>query len=85
MIDSIEIVKKNIWNHQRMLNDIQRTRLSRGRKLWHLAHPLPPVPSVSSTCDSEETEKERQLTNRRGGKGIGEEPNQTTTGKPGLL
>jgi hypothetical protein len=43
-----------------------------------------PLPSVSSTGDSK-TEKERQLADGKGRKGMGEEPNSTTVSKPGLL
>jgi hypothetical protein len=34
---------------QRVLNDLQRTRLSRRRITWLLSHPLPSLPSASST------------------------------------
>jgi hypothetical protein len=38
-----------------VLKDLQRTRLSRCRKIWLLAHlPFPPLPSVSSTGDTQE-------------------------------
>jgi hypothetical protein len=51
--------------------------------IWLLAHPLhPPLPSVSWTGD---TEKERQLADGRGGKGLGNKPNHTTARKPGPL
>jgi hypothetical protein len=34
------------WAGQRVLNDLLRARLSRGRMVWLLAHPLPLLPSV---------------------------------------
>jgi hypothetical protein len=45
-----------------------------------LAHPPPPLPSVSSTSEAthRKTEKESQLANGRGGKGVGEDPNYAT-------
>jgi hypothetical protein len=41
---------------QRVLNDLTRARLSRGRIFWLLSlpPPPPPPPSVSSTGDSQE-------------------------------
>jgi hypothetical protein len=52
----------------RLLNDLQRTRLSRGRIIRLLANPIPnPLPSVSST--HRKAEKKRQLLNGRGGEG----------------
>ena len=48
---------------QRVLNDLYWVRLSRGCIIWLLAHPhpLPPLPSVSSTGDTQE-DWERQKT-----------------------
>jgi hypothetical protein len=45
-----------IWEplQQRVMNDLKRARLPRGRLIWLLAHPLPPLPSVSSTGDTQE-------------------------------
>jgi hypothetical protein len=46
------------------------------------AHPYPSIPSVSSTGDTHRnTEKERQLADKRGGEGVGEEPNHTIAKK----
>jgi hypothetical protein len=39
---------------QRVLNDLQSTRLSRRLIIWLLSHPLPPLPSASSTGDTQE-------------------------------
>jgi hypothetical protein len=47
-----------------------------------LAHPLP---SASSTGNRQETEKERQLVDGKGGKRVGEEPNHKTARKLGPL
>ncbi len=70
---------------QRVLNDLWRARLSRGRLIWFLAHPLsPPIPrsSVSFTSDTlEDWEKEVE----KGGKGAGKEPNYTIARKLGPL
>jgi hypothetical protein len=54
--------------------------------IWLLAHPLPPLLSVSSTGDTK-TEKEIQVAKGRVVKGLGrgEEPNHLTARKPGLL
>ncbi len=49
---------------QRVLNDLQRTRLSRRRIIWLLPHPLSPLLSASSA----ETEKNRKYAEERGGK-----------------
>jgi hypothetical protein len=46
---------------------------------------LSPFLSLSSTGDKEETEKERQFADRRGGEGLEEEPNHTTARRPGPL
>ncbi len=48
---------------------------------YALAPPPSPLPTVSSTGDTQEAEKERQLLTGEGGGG--EEPNQTTARKPG--
>ncbi len=53
---------------------IEGYRLSRSRMIWLLAHPLSsPLPSVSSTGDTQhrKTEKERLVTDGRGGEGGG--------------
>jgi hypothetical protein len=47
--------------------------------IWLLTHPITPLPT------DKKTEKERQLDDTRGGKGVGEEPNHTTARKPGNL
>jgi hypothetical protein len=48
--------------------------------------PYPPFPSVSTRpATQRKTEKEIQLTEESGGEGVGEEPIQTTTRKPGPL
>ncbi len=39
---------------QKVLNDLQRTRLSRLRMIWLLLRHFPPLPSVSSTGDTQE-------------------------------
>ncbi len=46
---------------QRVLNELWRTRLSRRRMMWLLAHPLPPLPSAISTGDTQE-DWERETT-----------------------
>jgi hypothetical protein len=54
----------------RVVNDLERTRLSRLRMFWLLPHPLYPLPSVSSK--SRKTMKERQLADGGvGGRGRG--------------
>ncbi len=55
---------------QRVLNDLQNTRLSRRRMIWLLPHPLPPLPSLSSTGDTEK-DWERETTRWREGLGQG--------------
>jgi hypothetical protein len=43
------------YGQQRVFNDLQRARPSRGRMIWLLAHPLiPPIPPVSSIGDTQE-------------------------------
>jgi hypothetical protein len=49
--------------------------------IWLLAHPFPPI----SKATHRKTEKEKQVTDVKGGKGMGEEPNYTTERKPGSL
>jgi hypothetical protein len=44
----------NSWHHK-VLNDLERTMLSRGRIFWLRTHPIPsPLPSVSATGDTQE-------------------------------
>jgi hypothetical protein len=52
---------------QIVINDINRTRLSRPRMIWLL--PPPPKLSSVSVSSAEKTEKHRQLADRRGGGG----------------
>jgi hypothetical protein len=72
------------------MDDLQRTRLSRRRKIWFLPHPLPPPLSPVSKKKHDvrhmymKTEKERQLADERG-EGMGEEQNQMTARKPSPL
>jgi hypothetical protein len=79
--------KVGLETKQRVLNDLWRARLSRGRMSLLLAHPLPPFSrcTISSTGEHRKTEKKRQHADLRGGKGAGEEPNYTTTRKPNPL
>ncbi len=59
---------------QKVLNDLERTRLSRRNMNWLLPHPSPPqVVSLSG-----------ELADGRG-VGVGKEPNQTKARKPGHL
>jgi hypothetical protein len=53
------------------------------RTISLLPHPLPPLPSGSSTGEHWKTDKQRQLADGR--LGVGEEPNQTMARKPGPL
>ncbi len=46
---------------QRVLNDLKRARLSRRCMLWLLSPPLTPLPSVSSSGDTQE-DWERETT-----------------------
>jgi hypothetical protein len=64
---------------QGVLNYFYRTRLSCRRMIWL---PLPPPSPVRSTNDTQETEKEIQLAEWKGGR---QEPNHTTARKPGPL
>ena len=55
--------------------------------VWFSSSPTPSPPLVSK-LDRRHTERlrnKRQLFDRRGGKGVGEEPNNTTARKPGPL
>jgi hypothetical protein len=53
---------------------------------YNLAPRPPPSPSVISTSDAHwKTEKERQLADGTGGRGVGRELNHTTARKPGIL
>ncbi len=70
---------------QRVLNDLSRARLSRDRMIWILARPLLPLPSTSSTGDTQKNEEERQLANGRGVRVVGEEPNNTSARQLGPL
>ncbi len=47
--------------NQRVLNDLQRSRLSRSRMIWLLSYPLLPLTSLSSTSDTQE-DWERETT-----------------------
>jgi hypothetical protein len=63
--------------HQRVLNDLERTRLSRCRIIRLLAHSSPP-PSPVSKLDRRHTGRLRKRDNlltREEGMGVGEEPN----------
>ncbi len=65
--------------YQRVLNDLQRARLSRVQKDL-VPHP-PPPPSSVSKLDRRHTgrlRKRDKLLTGEGGKGVGEEPNHTT-------
>jgi hypothetical protein len=72
---------------QRVLNGLQRTRLSRRRMILFL--PLPPPPSPVSKFDLRHTgrlrKRDKLVTGSQGIKGVGEEPNRTTTKKHGPL
>jgi hypothetical protein len=46
---------------QRVLNDLQRARPSRGRMIWLHAHPFTPISTVSSKGDTQE-DLERETT-----------------------
>jgi hypothetical protein len=50
-----------------------------------LNHPPPPFSGNKLSATHRKTEKERQVADRRGEKGVGEEPKHTTPGKLGLL
>ncbi len=67
---------------QRVLKYWQRARLSHGRTIWLLLHPLPsPVSKFSlstSSCVSLV-----KFTEKKEVEGVGEEPNHTTARKPG--
>jgi hypothetical protein len=56
---------------QRVLNDLWRAMLSRGRMIWLLAHPFPPLPSESSTGDKQEDRERETSCWREGGEGWG--------------
>jgi len=54
--------------HQRVLNDLQRARLFRGRKIWFFAHPLLHLSRQKTRpATHRKTEKERHLADGRGG------------------
>jgi hypothetical protein len=58
---------------QRVLNDLQRVRLSGGRMIWLLAHPLPHRPlyhQQAGPATHRKTEKEKQFAAERGGEGV---------------
>jgi hypothetical protein len=59
------------------------TGFLRGRMIWLLAHPSPSLPTVPRQATNRKTEKERQLSDGRGVKGVGVEPNHTHIRKPG--
>ncbi len=65
--------KKKRTLPQRVLNDLKKTRLSRGSMIWLLP---PPLPSISSTADPL-----RKRDNLLPEEGVGEEPNHTTARK----
>jgi hypothetical protein len=69
--------------NQRVLNDLLRARLSRGRMIWLLAHPAP----LTNKLDWRHRERERQVADGRGegGRGVGKEPNHMTARNPGPL
>ncbi len=89
-IQNLQTAKKNIndcgWLYQKVLNDLQRTRLSCGRMIRLLAHPLPPsrLPYLFLSLP---VWRRSSIHNWRerwwGGEGVGEEPNHATTRKPG--
>jgi hypothetical protein len=69
---------------------LERPRLSRRRMIWLLPplHSLPPPQSKSSTGDSathRKIEKERQLSERRGGRGGGRSQSIRRPEKPDPL
>jgi hypothetical protein len=71
-----------LTNSHRVLNDIERTRLSCGCVIWILTLTLPaPLPSVSSNDGTQE-----DLLTKGGGEGmVGEEPSHMTVKKLGPL
>jgi hypothetical protein len=64
--------------HQRVLNNLLRARLSRGRMLWLYAHPL-------SRRHTGRLRKRGNFLPGDRGKGMGEEPNHTTARQTGPL
>jgi hypothetical protein len=70
--------------NQRILNYLQRARLSHGRMIWLLARPNP-----VSKLDQRHTTEKMSCCWGRGGRGypmpMGKESNQTTARKPGHL
>jgi hypothetical protein len=61
---------------QRLLNDLQKPRLSRVHMIWLLPHPLPLLSCQQARpATHRKTEKERQLCSREGEERVGEEPN----------
>jgi hypothetical protein len=73
---------RSIGLSQRVLNDLQRARLSRGRLIRLLAHPLPFPVSKLDRRNSEKLRKRDHLLTGEGVKGVGEELNHTTARKP---
>jgi hypothetical protein len=74
----------NFWP-QRVWNDLLRTRLSCGYMLRLLAQPpFPPLPSASCLSSQSSCVSPVELTDERGGRGVGEETNHSTAGKPGV-
>jgi hypothetical protein len=69
-------------NRQTVMNDLQKIRLSRHRKIWLLPHPLHPLPSPVSKrwATHRKIGKDRQHADERG---EGLEPNHTTMRTPG--
>jgi hypothetical protein len=81
-------LQRNLWlayhpSARRVWNVTQRTRHSRDRMIRLLAHPL--TPSPVSKIDQRQTGRRRKRDNlltSDSGKGVGKEPNDTSTRKP---
>ncbi len=58
---------------QKVLNDLQGARLSRGRMIWLPTTPFPLLTFVSSTGDTEEDWERETICWRKGGEGGGRE------------
>ncbi len=54
--------------HQRVLNDLERARFSRGQMIWLLAHPFPPFP-VNKLDRRQSLRKRDNLLPEEGGRG----------------
>ncbi len=59
---------------QRVLNDLQRTRLSTPRKIWLLTHPPPSLEQVVSLSETSYARRSSLLTGKEG-EGVREELN----------